>query len=296
MKNQASEESVLAELYRYHFDVVSPNGISGWAFKLEDEDHSPSIEIRSGNTVLWATEANVYREDLANAGFGNGEYGFSLLPSEASVQAAISSVDLYIDGHKAQESVPFEMEPADKGIYRVHLDHISAGSIRGWAFKEGFISYRSKIEVRSGDVVIAAGLAEGFRQDLLDAGIGDGGYSFSLTPRLAAFPSTEFECCLFVDGEQSSIEPFVLTASEDVIADAVYKSTFSAEITDYSKNLDSSLAALKKEIVEVNQKAGKDEFAVSGQLQVVMGSIAELSARVKVIEQILIKHFSESKR
>lgn len=277
--------------YRYHFDVLSPDLIAGWAFKQGNESHTPAIEVRSGNTVLWTAEANTFREDLLQAGFGSGQYGFSIVPNLSAVSSSVTSVDLYIDGHCVHKGVPLEVASSGLERYQVSLDQASVDEIRGWVFKEGEQNYRAKVEARCGDVVVASGLAGDFRQDLLDANIGDGHYAFSLIPRLDKFPSAECECRLFIDGEKAKVEPFSLSADPDVIAEALHKAKFADEITDFTHNVDATLSKLKQDVITLNHAAENDDFAVSGQLQVAMQSIAELSVRVKTIEQVLIKHF-----
>ena len=41
--------------YRFHIDVVSPEQISGWVVNDLDESVIPTVEIRSGSTLLWQT-------------------------------------------------------------------------------------------------------------------------------------------------------------------------------------------------------------------------------------------------
>ena len=283
------------ENYQFFIDSAEPILISGWAYLSDNDAHNPVVEVRSGETVLWETAANIYREDLAKAGIGNGHYAFSITPMSMPVKEAVSSIDLYIDGHKIQEAIPFEMQPVNIDDYRVHLDNAELHQIKGWANKNEQTNYRPQIEVRCDNVVIASGFADEFRPDLLDAGIGDGAYAFFLTPRLEKFPSTDCECVLFVDGIQSNIPPFVLHAERDAIDEAVYKDEFSAQILDFTSHVENKMTALKDEIIAINTEQGQDNLAINGQLQVAMNNIAELSVRVKVIEQVLTKHFSTTK-
>ena len=280
------------ENYQFFIDSAEPVLISGWVYLTVDNTHHSVIEVRSGEALLWTTKANIYREDLVQAGFGNGQYAFSITPMSTPVKEAISSVDLYIDGHLVQEGIPFEMEPISIDDYRVYLDYAERDQIKGWAFRNEQINYRPQIEVRCADVVIASGFADGYRPDLLDAGIGDGAYAFSLTPRLEKFPSTDCECMIFVDGLQSHIPPFLLYVDQDAIDDALYKDEFAAQIVDFTDSVDKKMTSLKQDIIAMNAEQGQDDYAVNGQMQIAINNIAELSVRIKVIEQVLTKHFS----
>ena len=280
------------ENYQFFIDSAEPVLISGWAYLTGNHEHSPVIEVRAGETVLWSTEACIYREDLEQAGFGHGRFAFSITPMSEPVKEAISSVDIYIDGFKVQEAIPFEMEPVTIDDYRVQLDYIDIEQVKGWAFKNEQVSYRSQIELRTGDVVLASGFADEYRPDLLDAGIGDGAYGFSLTPQLERFPSTDCECILFVDGLQTHLAPFSLHAEQQAIDDALYQDEFSAQILDFTESIENKMTALKQDVIAMNTEQGQEDFSVNGQMQVVMNNIAELSVRVKVIEKVLTKHFS----
>lgn len=61
-----------------------------------------------------------------------------------------------------------------------HVDNIEGKSVRGWLVNRGNLSERCAVAALVGGRVVAEGLAEGFRQDLLSSGIGDGNYAFSL--------------------------------------------------------------------------------------------------------------------
>ncbi len=293
--------------YKYHIDIVTEERVAGWAFKVGDGNHHPVVEIRSGDTVLWRTQASQYRKDLEAAGFGNGEFGFVLVPSVSALPHSVTSVGVYIDGMLAQADIPFVMEVADSTVievlsvestqiapladYRVTLDHFDEDVIRGWAFRSGHEGHRPTLEVRSGYVVIASGVADGFREDLLNADIGDGAYGFVLTPSLAAFVSTACECELYVDGELSNVGSFTLEADQDRISSALYEETFADEMVDFTKSLKAKIAELKANVVSVNRDASRPDLAVDGQLTVAMDEIAELSVRIKVIENVLMNHF-----
>lgn len=281
--------------YQFHIDMVTEERVSGWAFKKDNLQHHPVVEVHSGDVVLWRTEANQYREDLMEAGFSNGEYGFILVPTAETITQSVTSVSIYIDGILVQEDIPFSMAPVAKSIgligYRVQLDHYDAHTVRGWVFKEGHEQHRVKVEVRSGDVVVATGFADNFREDLLDASIGDGAYGFSLTPRLATFTSTECECELYVDDELSAVGAFVLQADQESIDEATYKEVFASEITDFAQAVDAKMDKLSAEVIAISQRESKGDFSDGGLLTVAMNNIAELSARVKIIENILVKRF-----
>jgi hypothetical protein len=305
--------------YKWNVDCLNSEKISGWAYNTAKKSGSAKVEVRSGDTVLWSSVADGFRQDLLDAKIGNGHYAFTITPDSNNV----TSVDVYIDGFIAETDVPYELiqasaeteevvqakveeelaqakikeeELAQAKIehYRIQLDQSSIEKIAGWVFNPENSTYRAKIEIRCGDTVIACGLANEYRQDLTDAGIGDGTYAYTLTPSLSMFPENECECKLFVDGVDANNEPFILVTDTESRENAKYQEEFSSEISDFTQSITDKLGSLKEDIVSSNKSMNEDDFAVNGQLNVAMNSIAELSVRISVIEQVLLKRLSNT--
>ncbi len=64
--------------------------------------------------------------------------------------------------------------------YKGSLDGYDSGYIFGWAYNVAAPGLRVRVQVISGGSVVAQGLADRFREDLLEAALGDGYYSFHL--------------------------------------------------------------------------------------------------------------------
>lgn len=292
--------------YQYHIDVFSEDVVSGWAFKKVDDAHHPVIELRANGIVLWQVVADQYREDLVDAGFNNGCYGFSIIPSTNEITHSISSVSLYIDDMLIQDNVPFFIEPDDPSVvevvparmgslpspnrYRFHIDYYDSSTVQGWVYKNNQDDHRVSVDVRCGDVILAFGIATQFRGDLLNEGIGDGAYGFSLTPFLDKFPQAECECHLYADGEKVSSEPFVVSASQEAINHAVYQAQFSNEFTNFSVLVEDALIKLNQDASDLERESLYHD-SENSELQAVKQSLAELSVRVKIMEGVLGRHF-----
>ena len=61
---------------RGHVDIVNFRIIAGWAQTIEHREAPVCLDIFVGGQLIGQTLANVYREDLANAGLGSGNHGF----------------------------------------------------------------------------------------------------------------------------------------------------------------------------------------------------------------------------
>lgn len=69
-------------LFRGHVDITSRKEIKGWAHDVCDVERSLVVELVEGDIVLARTSANIMRRDLADAGVGNGRYGFAFVLGE----------------------------------------------------------------------------------------------------------------------------------------------------------------------------------------------------------------------
>lgn len=84
-------------------DTIGCEFISGWVWDQAHPDSSVTIEILDGETLLSTHKADLFRQDLVDAGFGNGKYGFRIptpaiikdgLPHTIRVRVAGSSYEL----------------------------------------------------------------------------------------------------------------------------------------------------------------------------------------------------------
>lgn len=63
--------------YEGFLEVVDCNIIRGWVWDRNRPTTPIIVELVDGNTAIGTTEANIYRDDLKNAGKGNGVHGYS---------------------------------------------------------------------------------------------------------------------------------------------------------------------------------------------------------------------------
>ena len=66
-----------------YLDKVECGTIRGWVWDRNKPNTPLTVELYTGNTVLGSTVANIYRDDLKNAGKGNGAHAYSFpVPAE----------------------------------------------------------------------------------------------------------------------------------------------------------------------------------------------------------------------
>jgi len=287
------------DAYRFNIDNVSKNGISGWAHKIGDGDYSANIEIRSNNIILYSIKANFPRKDLQALAIGSGQYGFAISPSALKLEDDIDSIDIFIDGLKAndkplplvlsantprnsQTSAAAINKKAEENNIQMHLDGISTDKVFGWAKKKDSVMHRSLIELKVGDVLLGSDTADKFRQSIKNANIGDGCYCFEIIPKVHLFPSVTINCDLYIDNNKVSTKPIQLSVDKKTLENAKFKNEFAGEISGFSESVNKELARLSSQINEQG----------SNTMQVAIENIASLSVRIEVIENILTKHFA----
>jgi hypothetical protein len=65
-----------AASYEGYFDGLHCSAISGWAWDRIRPNTSINVDIRDGATLLATVPANIFRQDILNAGKGNGYHAF----------------------------------------------------------------------------------------------------------------------------------------------------------------------------------------------------------------------------
>ena len=283
------------DAYRFHIDKVDSDIIHGWAHKQGEGNHTVNIEIRNNNEVLFTVKANEERADLKAAAIGTGQYGFSIKTSHINPQSDINSIDVFIDGLKANaKPIPLTLTGSNNktqqaatpaavlNTHQMHIDSAKIDKVIGWAKKKDSVTHRSLVELKLGDVVLGSDTADTFRQSIKTAGIGDGSYCFEITPAIHLFPSTSVSCDLYLDGKKSHVAPIVLTVTEQELEAAKFTYEFSNEITTLGTSVTQELQRLTDDVTSQNGNA----------LNVALENIATLNTRVEIIEQILTKHFA----
>lgn len=98
--------------------------------------------------------------------------------------------------------------------YLGSLDGYDSGFLFGWVHNGNSPDKRVHVQVMSGSRVVAQGLADRFRKDLLEAGLGDGHHSFYLPLLANAEPKSEGRLLLVCD-KQHAMETKLIAIPTD---------------------------------------------------------------------------------
>src|SRR5258708_38472793 len=66
-----------AQNYNGYLDVADCNQLAGWAWDSTQPNTSINVDIYDGATFVATVLASNFRQDLYNAGYGNGNHGYS---------------------------------------------------------------------------------------------------------------------------------------------------------------------------------------------------------------------------
>ncbi len=164
--------------------------IQGWVWDPESPEERIRLELVEGETTLATAIASNGRSDIVERGIGDGHYGFSinlgdrLLSKDrhvlhlrcAETGAVLPGSPIIIEPRKPE----MDDQPVtrDRIRFQGHIDCIDTEwRLCGWAYDPSG-SGSLKVELVENELVIASAQATEFRQDLLDAGLGQGKCGF----------------------------------------------------------------------------------------------------------------------
>lgn len=187
-------------------DRIQDGKVTGWLFDSNQPEQRLTVETILDGFSLARAEANLPREDLANAGIGDGAYGFLLQLDQSLLDGKPHQLIAYeqltgwqLPGTPVTFQATSDAHPTHNKL-RGSFDSLANGRATGWVFDASRPGEPLIIEIMHGDDVVATGTADQFRQDLLDAAIGDGRHAFNLDVNLEALDDESLSFSVRVDG------------------------------------------------------------------------------------------------
>ena len=202
-------------LYQGYHDGADCQTIGGWAWDANQPNSPINVDIYDGTTLIATVAANVFRQDLLNAGLGNGAHGFSFAtpaslkngqPHTIRVKFAGTSTDLATTGKAINCG-------GTTPLYQGYHDAAGCQSIGGWAWDKNQPNTSINVDIYDGSTLIATVPANVFRQDLLNAGIGNGAHGFNFTTPASLKNGLPHSILVRISGTQSglSLSPKTIT-------------------------------------------------------------------------------------
>ena len=169
-------------------DSVGCGNIVGWAWDANRPNGVLNVDVYDGQTLLGTTPANLFREDLVNAGVGNGFHGFSFTvpPSVRNGQQHQIRVRFAGTGVDLQRSPRSLTCGGGAVLFQGFHDGAGCNTISGWDWDANDPNSPINVDIYDGANLIATVPSQQFRPDLVSSGIGNGfhGFSFTVPPSL----------------------------------------------------------------------------------------------------------------
>jgi hypothetical protein len=251
------------------FDPIAGRIASGWAVDLDAPGAAVQLAIFVGGERIGGVVAVTPAASPAPAGAKNFEF---LLPA-----SGFASDDVEVEVRVAATGTPLAGSPRPLKL-AVQADEVvgsldtvtSDGWVRGWACVKNRLSVRREVEIIAGTEVVGLAVADGYRQDLEKANIGDGRYAFAF-----ALP---FEVCaqpqefLVAVRDKATGKPLgkPILFRPKPVADALAKvAALEADLV----LLRSGMAALEAQ-ARADTKAAAELFRTAGDFFIELGQVA----------------------
>jgi hypothetical protein len=291
-------QKLKGDSFKYSLDQANSNEIVGWVFDSKRSSDHLHVQLREGDKVVATVKADKFRQDLLDAGIGNGHCGFHIDIQTLAIDHSEGYFDLFTDSKKLNQLPIFikvkVQTPPQQSVtlehYKVRVDSNIPGKINGWAIDNSRKAHKPHIECKLGKLILGTCVADIFRDDLAKAGIGDGKQAFTIDYDVALLPDGGAGLKVMVDGM--------------VFVDS--KTSFSLSSADVQKAKDDKqqaifVAGVKQEISDITQQISQHNMneglpadSVAGVCSVFVERIAELSFRLTVIEKSLVEKLAKN--
>ena len=172
-----------ATAYQGFMDAAGCGIISGWAWDANQPNAIINVDILDGSTIIASVPANLYREDIRNAGIGDGFHGFSFTTPASLKNGVVHTIRTRFGG----TATDLTMSPRTincSGVapnYQGFHDGAGCNTISGWAWDANDPNNPINVDLYDGATFLTTVPAIQYRPDLVTAGIGNGFHGFSLT-------------------------------------------------------------------------------------------------------------------
>jgi hypothetical protein len=170
-------------------EQVDGDKIAGWARDKDQPNSTVEVNIYDGEILLAALPADGFRQELLEQGMGNGRHCFSYCAPASlkdwrphTIRVTFAGTDGDLANSPKTIILPADQGAPDNATVGGSLDGADGENISGWAWDQIQPNGPIDVDIYEGDgalTLLATVPANQFRQDLLDAKIGDGKYGFS---------------------------------------------------------------------------------------------------------------------
>lgn len=160
-------------------DAVDAQVIFGWAWNPTQPGQRIQVRVWDGDTPLATVTADQFRQDLLDAGVGDGKHGFSL-PIPASLRDdKPHTIRVMVDGAVDDLGPHITLTPTQGTTDAAvgFLDEVNDQVVCGWAWDSMSPESPLDLEIYCDETKVLTVCADEFREDLQDQGIGKHGFT-----------------------------------------------------------------------------------------------------------------------
>lgn len=136
-------------IYEGWIDGADCNSIRGWAWNKNQPNTSINVDIYDGSTKLTTVAVNVFRQDLVNAGKGNGYHGFSYATPSGLKNGGAHSVSVKYAGTSTNLSGSPKTLTCSNSVTYSMSGTIHSGSNAGSVLSGATVSIAGKTTITS---------------------------------------------------------------------------------------------------------------------------------------------------
>lgn len=170
-------------------EAYANNMLVGWAYCPQHPARRLLLRVDVDGEPIAAGLANLDRQDVADAGHGDGRCGFRIavhVPAGSAMRIvdSHSGCVLFTEENVAGAAATDRAETSAAGpvsLARGHVDTVAGARILGWCWIPMDPERHVPIEAVVDGTVVARTLADDVRGDLVNAGLGKGDHAFTLS-------------------------------------------------------------------------------------------------------------------
>jgi glycosyltransferase involved in cell wall biosynthesis len=262
--------------WRGNLDLVARDRIEGWAIDDEEPDRHVRLRLFDNGVPLGEVVANLYRKDLEEAGIGQGFHGFLMeIPGGLNPSLRHFIEVVRSDDFRVLQGAPRTLDafaPSERLVvqtpapahWRGQLETVTRERIEGWVWDENFPKRPLALTVLDNGEVIGRLIANRFRADLLNAGIGSGrhGFIFNIPGGLSPLSRHIIRIIGDTDGLEMPTSPVVIEAVSGF--DAALMGAVRSAVYSLSPNDDSDLVLsfLAEQVASLLQQKADAEVGI----------------------------------
>ena len=169
-----------------NIEVANPQQLSGWVQDPSRPDAAVRLQIINNGVKIGRVVADNHRPDLEQAGIGNGCHAFSFEFPAGAISSEFHFIRILQEQDGAEvPGSPLTLKASQTFEVVIQaltgaVDVVSQNMISGWARDELRPDTVVPLVISINDRVIGSVLANLYREDLSDAGMGSGHHAFEL--------------------------------------------------------------------------------------------------------------------